>query len=76
MLPRAFKTVNYCLICHVSLALSLYRRGVLEYVINDVKLFPTVYRRMYCRKYLTLSNQTSRYNIKCIRKNRLNETEL
>ena len=28
-------------------------------VINDVQLFPTVYRRIYCRKFLTLSNQTS-----------------
>ena len=36
-------------------------------VINDVKLFPTVYCRMYCRKFLTLSNQTSRYKSKCIR---------
>ena len=26
-------------------------------VINDVKLFPTVYRRIYCRKFLTLSNR-------------------
>ena len=26
-------------------------------VINDVKLFPTVYRRIYCRKFLMLSNQ-------------------
>ena len=26
-------------------------------VINDVELFPTVYRRIYCRKCLTLSNQ-------------------
>ena len=26
-------------------------------VINDVKLFRTVYRRIYCRKFLTLSNQ-------------------
>ena len=32
-------------------------------VINDVKLFPTV----YCRKFLTLSNQTWRYKSKCIR---------
>ena len=30
-------------------------------VINDIKLFPTVYRRIYCRKLLTLSNQKSRY---------------
>ena len=27
------------------------------YVIHDVKLFPTVYHRIYCRKLLTLSNQ-------------------
>ena len=36
-------------------------------VINDVKLFPTVYRRINCRKFLTLSNQTSHYKLKCIR---------
>ena len=36
-------------------------------VIYDVKLFPTVYRRIYCRKFLTLSNQTSRYKFKCSR---------
>ena len=36
-------------------------------VINDVKLFPTVYRRIYCRKFLTLSNQTSLYKLICIR---------
>ena len=36
-------------------------------VINDVKLFPTVYCRIYCSKFLTLSNQTSRYKIKSIR---------
>ena len=36
-------------------------------VTNDIKLFPTVYQRIYCRKFLTLSNQTLRYKIKCIR---------
>ena len=36
-------------------------------VIDDVKLFPTVYHRIYCRKFLTLSNQTSRYKRKCIK---------
>ena len=30
-------------------------------VMNVVKLFPTVYGRIYCRKFLTLSNHTSRY---------------
>ena len=36
-------------------------------VINDVKMFSAVYRRIYCRKCLTLSNQKSRYKSKCIR---------
>ena len=36
-------------------------------VIDDVKLFPTVYCRIYCHKFLTLSNQTSRYKLMCIR---------
>ena len=36
-------------------------------VINDVKLFLTVYRRIYCRKFLSLSNQTSCYKLKCIK---------
>ena len=36
-------------------------------VINDDKLFLTVYHRIYCRKFLTLFNQTSCYKIKCIR---------
>ena len=35
--------------------------------IDDVQLFPTVYHRIYCRKFLTLSNQTSCFKIKCIR---------
>ena len=33
---------------------------------NDVE-FATVYRRIYCRKFMTLSNQTSRNIFKCIR---------
>ena len=33
---------------------------------NDVE-FPIVYRRIYCSKFLTLSNQMSRYKLKCIR---------
>ena len=36
-------------------------------VINDVKLFPTVYRRIYCRNFLTFSHHTSRYKLMCIR---------
>ena len=34
---------------------------------NDVKLFPTVYHRIYCHKFSTLSNLMSRYKNKCIR---------
>ena len=36
-------------------------------VINDVKLFPSVYCRIYCHKFLRLSNQMSHYKSKCIR---------
>ena len=35
-------------------------------VIDDIKLFPTVYPRIYCRKFLTISNQTLRYKNKGI----------
>ena len=35
-------------------------------VFKDVKLFPTVYRRI-CRKIATLSTQMSRYKSKCLR---------
>ena len=28
-------------------------------IINDIKLFPTVYRRRYCRNFLTLSTKAS-----------------
>ena len=36
-------------------------------VINDVKLLPTVYRRINYRKFLTLSNHKLRYRSKRIR---------
>ena len=36
-------------------------------VINNVKIFPTVYGRIYCCKFLTLSNQMSHNKSKCIR---------
>ena len=36
-------------------------------IINDVKQFPTVYSRIYCDRFLALSNQTSCYKRKCIR---------
>ena len=36
-------------------------------VINDVKLFPTVYCRIHCHQFLTLFNQTSHYKSMCIR---------
>ena len=38
-----------------------------EATLRDDVGFPTVYRRIYRRKFLTLSNQTSRYIHKCIR---------
>ena len=36
-------------------------------IINDVKLFPTVYCRIYSYKFLKLFNQTLCYKSKCIR---------
>ena len=36
-------------------------------VINNIKQLPTVYHRMYCGKFLMLSNQMLRYKSKCIR---------
>ena len=36
-------------------------------VIDDIKLFPTVYRRIYCHNVLMLSNQMSCYKIKYVR---------
>ena len=36
-------------------------------IINDDKLFLTVYRRIYCHKFLMLSNQKLRYKSNCIR---------
>ena len=43
------------------------RQPMIFDIYNDVKLFPTVNRKIYCRKFLTLSNQILRYKIKCIR---------
>ena len=37
-------------------------------VFHDVKLFPAVYRRIYCRKFFDVTNQKSCYKSKCIRK--------
>ena len=39
---------------------------IISDVAHDVG-FPTVYRGIYCRKFLTLYNQTLRYICKCIR---------
>ena len=36
-------------------------------VIKDVSQIPTVYGRIYCRKFLTLSNQMLRYKSRCVR---------
>ena len=35
-------------------------------IINVVKIFLTVFHRIYCPKFLTLSNQMSHYKSKCI----------
>ena len=51
---------------HCKLYKAAHHPGICD-IINDIKLFQTVYRRKYGRKFLTLSNQTSRHKIECIR---------
>ena len=53
---------------NISYMSDVYPRRwpVISDVAHDVG-FPTVYRGIYCRKFLTLFNQTSRYICKCIR---------
>ena len=50
---------------HVSCVKT--KRQPMKVTLRDDIWFPTVYCRKYCRKFLTLSNETSRYICKCIR---------
>ena len=57
--------MHFCsLISNWSVASCIPMKGDLY---DDLRLFPTVYCRMYCRKFLMLSNQTSSYKRKGIR---------
>ena len=61
ILMRFYSIVsNYSDANHVKPQKGVRHRNK-NYIINDVKLFLTVYRGIYCRKFLTLSNQTSHY---------------
>ena len=73
---------SWCLMMVEQLFLAM-PRGCLQFVIvvfpdhthllfliNDVKMFPAVYRRIYCLKFLTLSNQNN-YDAKI--RNRYNQ---
>ena len=51
--------------CIFFLKLQLYQPY--ERACHPPNLFPTVYRRIYCHTFLMLSNQMSRYKIKCIK---------
>ena len=64
--PHSNTRLQFCLKFERCTPQKAARNPTICDVIYDVKHFPTVYRRIYCRKYLTLSNQTSRYKIKCI----------
>ena len=62
----------YSLVSNWSIASLIKLHKCVHYqiecdVINDVELFSTVYHRIYCRKFFTLSDQTSHYKSKCIR---------
>ena len=54
-----------CIKPHPSCIYSLVNQWKVT-IRNDVR-FPIVYRRIYCRKFIMLSNQTSRCICKCIR---------
>ena len=62
---------NVLLLSHLKLEHCKPHKGVHHQMkcdaINDFKLFLTVYRRIYCCKFLKLSNQTPHYKSKCIR---------
>ena len=63
--------VNALLQCYINLKQYIRHKFPCNLTkcdaINDVKLSPTVYRRIYCCKFLTLTNKTSHYKSKCIR---------
>ena len=58
--------MHFCSLSSNWSVASRIKPHVIQWYVT-LKLFPTVYRRIYCRKFLTLSNQTSRYKLKCIR---------
>ena len=57
--PHSNALLQFCLKLEGCMPHDAARHTRKCYVINDVKLFPTVYHRIYCRKFLTLSNQKS-----------------
>ena len=65
--PHSNAFLQFCLKFEHCKSQKAAHHPMIFYVINEVKLFPTVYPRIYCRKFLTLSNQMLCYKLKCIR---------
>ena len=68
--PHSDALLQFCLkfeLCNLHLHKAAHHPTKCG-IINDVKSFPTVYHRIYCCKFLMLSNQTLGYKSKCIRK--------
>ena len=65
--PHSNALLQFCFKLECCKLYKAARHPTICDVINDVKLFPTVYHRIYCSKFLTLSKQTLHYTIKCIR---------
>ena len=63
-----YRTIGPLVSRNVRVTSQVYSRRspITSDVAHDVGI-STVYRRIYCRKFLTLSNQTSCYILKCIR---------
>ena len=60
--------MHFCsFVSNRSIASPMKLHVTQQNVTQLIKLFSTVYQRIYCCKYLTLSKQMSRYKIKYIR---------
>ena len=60
--------MHFCsFVSNWSVAIRIKQHVIQRNVTILMSLFPTVYDRIFCRKFLTLSNWTSRYIIKFIR---------
>ena len=64
--PHSNAFLEFCIELEHCKPHKAERHPTIYDVIDDVELFQTVYRMVYCWKFLMLSNQMPRYKIKWI----------